>query len=344
MREREDIPPEPAEIEHYEPSLGERLREARESGSLSMRDIAEELRVEPRVLESLEADNFDGLGAPVFVKGYIKQYGRQLGLKYEDLLGAYYRQVGAQEVVIQPTRSIQLRDEGQITAWIVAALVLLLLVVVLFVWWLGGDQLAGVTAGRLSSPSASFEQAPDAGTPPPALPTSAEALAASPLAPILDESNNSAEPGGPATALPGSAVDAPGSPTAAPGDPRAAPVGPTLAVSAADRPSELRAGSDSLGPGLSPTQEAAIEAGLLPVSIEFVQDCWTDISDARGEQLYYDLGTAGTAVTLYGEPPIKAFFGNADGVRLTVDGDAYSIPLRNRRGNLANLIINPIAD
>ena len=57
---------------------------------------------------------------PVFVKGYLKQYGTRLGLDVRDLLALYYKQTTLADVQIQPSRTIKLRDERQITSWILA--------------------------------------------------------------------------------------------------------------------------------------------------------------------------------------------------------------------------------
>ena len=118
------------------PSLGQVLEAARSARNLTLEQVSTQLRIETPQLLALEQDQFARIGAPVFVKGYLKQYGQLLGLDYRNLLGLYYDQVDHQEVVIQPSRSIKLRDERQITVWIIAGLVLVVLIVSFVVWWL----------------------------------------------------------------------------------------------------------------------------------------------------------------------------------------------------------------
>ncbi len=329
MRDRENKQVEDSIAEDDEPTLGDILKSARNKGEVSLREIAEEMRVEQSVLDSLEANEFERLGPAVFVKGYIKQYGRHLGLEYNDLLAAYYRQVGAQEIVILPTRSIQLRDERQITAWIVAGLILLVLAVMLFVWWLGGGEgLIPRSPVAASAPAATRAGAAGA-----VESVSRVSTGASVAAPSRAVTRNSD---------PRSGSDAADVANAAP------TVQPLEALSApapengADEPTESPAEAAVEDPVESDAVQ--LDENLVAVAIAFDEESWAEISDANGARLFYDLGRAGTETVVHGAPPISVFFGNADGVRLTVDGVDFSIPARSRRGNLANFRINPPAD
>ena len=62
---------------------GQRLRTAREAAGLSVQDVATRLRMPVRVVESLEAEDWSRLGAPVFIRGQLRSYGRLLGLATE---------------------------------------------------------------------------------------------------------------------------------------------------------------------------------------------------------------------------------------------------------------------
>ncbi len=108
-------PPEPQ-------SVGQILKQARLARDLSLEQMSTELRIEAQQLEALEQDRFERIGVPVFVKGYIRQYGTRLGLDIRDLLVQYYKQNSLKDVQIQPSKTIKLRDERQITVWIIAML------------------------------------------------------------------------------------------------------------------------------------------------------------------------------------------------------------------------------
>jgi cytoskeleton protein RodZ len=64
----------------------------------------------------------------------------------------------------------------------------------------------------------------------------------------------------------------------------------------------------------------------LRLSLNFSGDCWTEISDADGRRLFYNMGRNGQTVELSGKAPISALFGNADNVEVRVNNSAYSLP------------------
>lgn len=78
----------------------------------------------------------------------------------------------------------------------------------------------------------------------------------------------------------------------------------------------------------------------LQMDLAFSGDCWTEVSDASGRRLFYDLGTEGRIVTLSGEAPLHVILGDSANVSITVDGRDYPIPASARTGRLARLNIN----
>ena len=68
---------------------GEYLKREREQREVPLSRIAESTRVPLKFLEALEADEFDTLPHPTFVKGYIKSYCKVLGLDETDAVLRY---------------------------------------------------------------------------------------------------------------------------------------------------------------------------------------------------------------------------------------------------------------
>ena len=67
------------------------LRRAREAANRSVGEMSTALHLDPKTVEALEADSFDRLPAPTFVRGYMHGYARALGLPPEPILEAYDR-------------------------------------------------------------------------------------------------------------------------------------------------------------------------------------------------------------------------------------------------------------
>jgi cytoskeleton protein RodZ len=66
--------------------IGERLRKAREEAGLELADVGHRLKMPVRVVASLEAEQWERLGAPVFVRGQLRSYARLLGLPVDDVV------------------------------------------------------------------------------------------------------------------------------------------------------------------------------------------------------------------------------------------------------------------
>lgn len=104
-----------------------------------------------------------------------------------------------------------------------------------------------------------------------------------------------------------------------------------------DETAAVAAPADSEAPDTSPPSD---DESLITLRLTFNGDCWTEVSDANGERLFYDLGAAGRVVTVSGEAPVRVILGDAGNVSLSVDGRDYPIPDSAVRGRLARLTIN----
>lgn len=66
--------------------IGARLRAARERSAFTLTQAAQRLHVASETLEALEAERFEELGAPIYVKGYLSRYAELIGESPEALL------------------------------------------------------------------------------------------------------------------------------------------------------------------------------------------------------------------------------------------------------------------
>jgi cytoskeleton protein RodZ len=66
------------------PALGERFRAAREARGLSLSDVAEQIRIRSVYLAAIEEENWETIGAAVYVRGFLRTYARFLGIDPEE--------------------------------------------------------------------------------------------------------------------------------------------------------------------------------------------------------------------------------------------------------------------
>lgn len=79
-------------------TLGEKLRAAREERGISISEVAEQTRISPHYLASIEKDDYKTLPGGIFNKGFVKSYGKYVGLDEHEVLQDYARlNVGAAE-------------------------------------------------------------------------------------------------------------------------------------------------------------------------------------------------------------------------------------------------------
>ena len=72
--------------------------------------------------------------------------------------------------------------------------------------------------------------------------------------------------------------------------------------------------------------EPLVEAGQMHLLVTYSGDCWTEITDANGRRLLFDLGKDGRTVELSGAEPFNVLFGNPANVRLRVNGEERALP------------------
>jgi cytoskeleton protein RodZ len=123
-------------------TIGGQLFAARERVGLSVDEAASSLRVDVATIESLEAGDFQALGAPVFARGYLRQYAVLLGEPLEDVTGRYQgldESAASPDISAVPHLKSQAGKRG--ARWPLVVLAVALLVGML-VWWAMGVQTA----------------------------------------------------------------------------------------------------------------------------------------------------------------------------------------------------------
>ncbi len=293
-----------ADAESAGPLAGERLAAARQELKITVAEVAKELHLDELKVRALEKNEFDVLGAPVFAKGFLRKYAQLVGVSADDVVADYYslERSAAMPPVVGEIRKP--RREIALMPWFAAAVIL---IAVAFTYWYFAVRPASVPVREPASTPVR-EQASETGAVSPAEDT-AQDPEASPVEAIQD-------------AIPGGV------------DPEA--------TSAPDAPAEEEPMPESQ-PAADPAPAAAAEVpaddDIVTLTVSFTGDCWTEITDANGERLFFELGRAGRVVDVSGEAPLSVLFGNADNVSLEVGGADFPIRAAARRGQTARLTI-----
>jgi len=169
-------------------SLGAWLRQQREARGVSLRDIADSSKISVRYLEALERDRLDVLPAPVFAKGFLREYARVVGLDADEAVNLYLLALSVRDAKLPEEGAPEPARERRTAAPSTLGYGLLLtLAVVLF---LGVAAVLSFYAGRRREarpPSPSPEAlatfvAPSPAEPPEPLPAAPAAVATPTLA------------------------------------------------------------------------------------------------------------------------------------------------------------------
>jgi cytoskeleton protein RodZ len=286
-------------------SIGERLRAARELAGVSPAVAAERLHLDPNVIDALEADRFEALGAPVYVRGHLRRYAEFLGLSPDALLAEYQagRAKSAAPDLTQIPQADRPSDPRKLLGPSLAAAVAVLLGIA--VWWVAqraGNEEAKPTVVATPQP-----------LPPVAVPVETAPAAPSETSVVTVPNTESAA----VADAPASATTVPATTTAATTTATASPTAPTENASA--RPP--RANRD------------------VTVQLRFPTDSWVEVYDARGRKLFYDVATGGSSQTVSGRGPLRVVLGMATGVSVAVDGRDAAIPQGAIRGEEARFVV-----
>lgn len=77
-------------------SLGEKLRRARESKGLELREVADQTRIAYNYLEAIEADNYKPLPGGIFNKGFVRSFAKAVGVDEKEALADYTNMMAEQ--------------------------------------------------------------------------------------------------------------------------------------------------------------------------------------------------------------------------------------------------------
>ncbi|HEV8238254.1 MAG TPA: RodZ domain-containing protein [Thermoanaerobaculia bacterium] len=177
-------------------SFGSWLRQQREIRNITLREISDNTKIGLRYLEALEEDRFEVLPAPIFAKGFLREYAKYVGLDPDEVVNFYLtaeqrhraeRGEDVSGVMPLPSGGVVPPARGLPIGWIlVAAGILALLLVVAGVVWAvrraRAERAQETPTEQAEATPASMVPIAPAPAPPPVAPPAA---AANPNAPLV---------------------------------------------------------------------------------------------------------------------------------------------------------------
>jgi cytoskeletal protein RodZ len=78
-------------------TLGQKLRQAREDKGISVGEVAEQTRISPLYIESIDNDDYRALPGGIFNRGFVKSYAKYVGIDEQEALLDYAKLLNATE-------------------------------------------------------------------------------------------------------------------------------------------------------------------------------------------------------------------------------------------------------
>lgn len=317
------------------PMPGKRLREQREKRGLSLAQVASELHMDQRMLRSLEEDDYSALGAPIFVKGHLRNYARLLGLDPIEIVAEYEAAQKPADPDLVAQRSDGPRMEHHhSSAWVgwLGWLFLLLLGVLLAGWWYyqqegGRDFAIGPATERQVSPPL----------------TESPAVTEREIVPELEEEARTATP------PPGDVVDETEMPAARQqtnertGEQVTTRPSQDTGTERTPRSERQQPVDTGAAAPAQPREQRATPAGRGLV-LEFDEESWVEVYDSEGRPVLYDLVRPGTRRQINATGQLRLFLGNASGVDVFVNGERFAHERFQRADNTARFTVNVPAE
>lgn len=163
-------------VEADVPTVGERLRAAREDKGLSLEDVAAQTRIPLRHLESIENADWDKLPAPTYTIGFAKSYASTVGLERAEIGDQLREEMGGQRFATTDAQVFEPADPARtMPKWLVIGTIVAVVVLVALMSWLNRRSLDQSDQAATDQPAARGPATPQQQPAPAAVPPAAAA-------------------------------------------------------------------------------------------------------------------------------------------------------------------------
>jgi cytoskeleton protein RodZ len=276
-------------------TLGQTFAVERERQGLSRADAAQRLHMSAYQIEALESGDYGRLPKGTFLRGFVRNYAKVLGLNADDVLPLLTEDAprhGRPGIVV-PTQNIRFDPLGERlqNPYVKASALAMVVVAIGFAamyWFLFiKPSPPAAAAHKLAEPPRAEAPAP---VPPPVVVAAAPASAPPEAEPVK------AEP--------------------------AKPEPPKADARKADAAKAAPAKAEP-APKAAPAKAAAADGNVL--RFRFHGESWVEIRDSRGKILFSRLNPAGSETEVAGTPPFNVIVGNAPEVQLFYNDQEFDL-------------------
>jgi len=324
---------------------GRQLREAREARGLTIQETAAKLHLHQHMLYALEADDYDQLPSPIYVRGYLRNYSRLLGLDADEIVAAYDGSENEHPELKPPLQAPSQVTSADKPVKAVTYLLTLVLVLLLLAWW----QSRNVSYDRFmetESPASMAQTKDETAADKSSRENIEEAIPSNlgyPIRTIRHPETTffplPADPADPAeqkavdgeAELPRDTATTPAEllenlPALDAGDAAADPgaeTGPTDTATASTPAAE--ASREDVTEATPPVEDSGLR-------LDLSEESWIEVYDAEGQRLYLGLGQPGETIQVDGTRPLRVLLGYAPGVEVRFDGEPVDTIEHSRSG------------
>lgn len=290
------------------PNAGALLAAERERQSLSRADIAHRLHMSASQVEALEAGDFARLPRGTFLRGFVRNYAKAVGLDPEPVLAALIAESpeDSRPGIVVASQNIRFDPLGDrlsnpyVKAAGFATVVVAGCFAVMY-WWLFIRTAPPASAARKPAVAA-------------AVPKTVEPL------PTFVEAPRYVEPPAPAPApVEPARIDPPPASTPAPA--KAAPAAPAKAAP----PKTEAAFASPASSSVTVDSGSVVAAGGSVIRLKFKGTAWVEIKDAQGKVLLSRNQPGGSEAEVVGKPPLSVVVGNAPEVQMFLNDRPFDL-------------------
>ena len=322
------------QVQDIQKSVGETLTEVREQRNLTKQEVANQLRLDIKIIEALEADNFNMLPSPAYTRGYLRNYAKLLSLDADRIIANYNNKAPQPPELIPDVKHPSQVSSSDKPVKAVTYLVTFMLMLLVLAWVQSNFVVRDSTVPLNAKPEVSFP-----GEPEPSATGKDLYKESEPSQPVettaLPEGTGQEESGTPVTAgQSGAELDEekiPAREEMTPNEELA-----QQAVQTTEQESDsLNLKVDESRAGSSANDNTT---GPDSISMKLTADSWIEIYDAFDNKLLMTLARSGEEISLKGTAPFKVKLGFSQGVTLYYNGE-YFDPAPYSHGGVANFTL-----